>query len=1243
MKLLKLFVFAASIVLVVPISLAAQEVDLRNFANGPGKDETVTYVDLTPYANRRFEDETPDDKVGGWTDQGSNDLRFIPKGYQYFRNVPFHVADKLAVVGNVAEPGCIALRSRNNLQAPIESEPIAVNAAAQYLYFLHCCSYGEPNVHCADYVIQYADGTSETIPLRVGREIDEWWEAAATHRPLNAVLAWKGRNPVKDDVGFYLFEWANPHPEKRIAAIVFRSLDTVTTPILIAVTASDRRIEIGPQPRVFEDTGYAVCEYRDRIRTAPVFARGSAALALNRALPIAAESEVRRARIDVSRYRATKAASVECTLGGVSKTIQLQPRQLRAQFVFAEPDVLKHLTDNKSAFQVIVKTDDPDGVGFYRYETNPNHDWIPSGEDLEHGVFAVSGVYDVTPFLPHHKLSGYVEHRPSPVTSQPAAREDAALTVAAVEPDWTRARVCLNGVWQWQPGGPKGFVAAEDNIPADGWEQIALPADVGPKVFEANNEFISAWFKKELFIPAAWKGKRIVMQFDGVADFATVFCNGRKLCYQEGDIAFEVDLSDAVVAGRNNTVCVFVENVVKGIVLRKETLPSASILAAAVPFQGHAYRIEMIRGAWDQNPDEIELLVDGRDVGKKTGGVEQVAAEGDGLYHRELQWDRSILYFSTPGNVPLESLGDRLTIRYNYPGMFRHFSKPDYYHYWNRPCHHLTGLYRDIHLQVSGKTAIDEVFVRTSVRDMRLEADVAFANVPADGATAFASVRDGGKTVLDLGRLEVEAAGAKVTFSKGWDDPTLWEPSNPYLYHLQVELKDRSGNVQDRTFTRFGFREFWIDGPDFVFNGQKPFMLQNAFIHANYLPMHRNHIRGLYQDFNQQGNINIIRWHVTGSIFPEIAEIADEMGMMLQPEDVAQPVPMTEQGIVDLDQWQTRTVDRAVAAFKRMRNSPSVVMWSADNEHTVCTQPDQVGPTDRSVVEALLRLNAAVKRMDPTRPIVNNGDSTIALLDFWKDPRVDTIDGHYVPINFFVDWQNRFGKPCTTGEESMGGPFGWTYQGESQGYLGRGEDPGPYFYKAVNAAANYLSDRIRSWKNLGLPGICPFAFTLRYNPCLLAWDGVHYGGATPDVPWPALSGEGPKPLRYGYDWGFSYNFFDPSAPNIYLRTWNAVRDSFDETPRLEPRLSPEVIVELLDADGQPIADQPVWLIPTDQPGNPYGVTTDVHGRAWFWCKSGPGTYTAVVQRDGQTHQTQITPAPPGQWLQIKTVRCRLPQ
>jgi hypothetical protein len=402
--------------------------------NGPGKDDTAKYVDLVPYANRRFEDQTADDKVGGWTDQGANDMRFIPKGHQYFRNVPFYVADRLAVVGNLPEPGCISLKSKNNPHAPLESKPITIDAQARYLYFLHCCAYGKHNVHCADYVINYADGTNVVIPLHVGREIDEWWEAA-TRRPLGAVLAWRGQNPVKDDVGFYLFEWRNPHPDKKIASIVFRSLNTVTTPILIAVTATKKKVEIAPEPRVYRDPGYTICEYRDRIKTAPRFTRGPAKIALRRRIPIAAESEVRKARFDIIRYRAKQAATVRCTLAGVTKAMQLQPGELRAQFFFTEQAALTYLMKNKGSFQITVVTDDPEGIGTYRYETNPNHDWIPNGEDLEHGVHGISGVYDVTAFLPHHKFSGYVENRPKPVTSRPVPTENVKLTPTTIRTD----------------------------------------------------------------------------------------------------------------------------------------------------------------------------------------------------------------------------------------------------------------------------------------------------------------------------------------------------------------------------------------------------------------------------------------------------------------------------------------------------------------------------------------------------------------------------------------------------------------------------------------------------------------------------------------------------------------------------------------------------------------------------------------------------------------------------------------
>ncbi len=1206
--------------------------------NGPGKDDTVTYVDLTPYANRRFEDETADDKVGGWTDQGANDMRFIPKGYQFFRNVPFYISDKLAVIGNAPEPGCIILGGKNSPGLMTETKPMAVNTSVKYVYFLHTAAWAGDPAHAADYIVKYADGSTATIPIRTGVEVSEWWEPKDTHK---AVVAWRGRNPVKDNVGFYLFEWANPHPEKKIESIVFRSAKDVPVPILIGITTSPKKIEIGPYPRPYHDQGATVCEYRERIKTAPEFGKGPKELTVTRVLPIAKESQVKHVRIDTVRYRADRPAKVQCTLAGVTKKVALPAGELRAQFVYSEPEVLKYLTEHKQGFSVTVSMDDPDGCGAYRYETNPNHDWILKGEDFEHGVYSVSGVYMITPYHPDHKYSGYVENRPLGVKALPAVKEEAVLKAGEITPDWLGSRVCLSTTWQWQPGARKGFVPTEDKIPAKGWEDILIPADVGDRIFEKDQYCISAWFKKDIFIPAAWRDKRIEIQFDSVADFATVFCNGKKLVYHEGVAAFEVDLTPAVKFGESNTVHVFAENVFKGMILAKETLRLKDIESSVMPYKGHAYRIEMVRGAWDQKPDEVELLLDGKDVGKKTGDLESVVKTGDGLYHRQLEWNTSYLFFSVPENVDLKQLRDRLAIRYYTPGVFTHEGRPDSSHHWRAPRACATGLNRDVFLSITGKTFIDDVIIRTSMKKMQLETDVICKNIPADGATVSAKVRDGAGTVLDLGSLPVGTSDSKVTFTREWKTPQIWGPTNPYLYFLEFELKDKTGRVLDRKFERFGFREFRVEGPDFVFNGQKPFYIQNASFGMWHGPMNRVHFRWLCLDMNQQGNINMIRTHQFGTQYPDTADVADEMGMLLEPED-PYFIPRwvyDDQGLIDFEKLKI-PIRWTVSAMKQMRNHPSVVMWSADNEHQVDTRPEQLTPGGKDTAEAILRLNAAVKAMDPTRPIVNNGDSVFALHDYWKDPRVDTIDGHYVNFSFFANWKQRFGKPCTTGEESLGGPFAWTYQHPTMNMVRKGEDARTYFWNNVNAAANYIGARIQAWRKLDLAGICPFSFQLRYNPFLLAYPNVHYGGATPDVSWPAQAGEGPKPKCYGYDYQHSFNFYDPSAPRIYLRTFNSVRDNFDEVLKLQPRLSPEVVIELVDADGKPVRDQMVWLIPTDQPGAPYGIPTDPSGKAWFWCKSGPGKYLVYTQIAGKSYQVEVTPAAPGEWLQVKTVRCQ---
>jgi hypothetical protein len=1210
----------------------------ESVGNGPGKDDTVTYIDLTPYANRRFEDETGEDKIGGWTDQGANDMRFIPKGYQFFRNVPFYISDKLAVIGNAPEPGCIVLGGKNSPGLMMETKPMPVNAPAGYLYFLQASAWSDNNIHCADYIVKYADGSTAAIPMRTGIEVGEWWEPKDMTQ---ALVAWRGRNPAKDNVGFYLFEWANPHPDKKIDSIVFRSTNNTAVPILIGITASPKKIDIGPYPRPYRDQGATVCEYRERIKTAPDFEKGPKQLTVTRVLPIAKESQVKHARIDVVRYRSDRPAKVQCTLAGVTKTTNLPAGQLRAQFIFSEKDVLKYLTEHKQGFSIIVNTDDPEGFAAYRYETNPNHDWILTGEDFKHGVYGVSAVYMITPFLPDHKYSGYVENRPKGITALPTVKETVELKPGDPQTDWLGSKICLSTTWQWQPGAKKGFVATEDKIPSKGWKDILIPADVGPNIFEKDPYCISAWFKKDLFIPPAWQGKRIVIQFDSVSDFATVFCNGKKLVYHEGVAAFEADLTPAIKFGQTNTIHVFSENVFKGMILATDTLRLKDVEALVMPYKGHAYRIELVRGAWDQKPDEVELLLDGKDVGKKAGDPESVIKTGDGLYHRQLEWNTSFLFFSVPGNVDLKSLRDRLAIRYYSPGVFTHQGRPDAPHHWRSPRSCATGLTRDVFLSVTGKSFIDDVFIRTSMQRMQLEADVECKNVPAEGATLSATVRDGTKTVLDLGVLPVNASGSKITLTREWKNPQIWCPKNPYLYYLQIELKDNAGRLLDRRFERFGFREFRIEGPEFVFNGKKPFYIQNASFGMWFGQLNRVHLRWLYLDMNQQANINMVRGHQFGTQYPDTAEVADEMGMLLQPED-PYFIPRwayDDQGLIDFEKLKI-PIQWTVAAMKRMRNHPSVVMWSADNEHQVDTRPEQLTPSGKSMAEAILRLNTAIKTIDPIRPIVNNGDSVFAMHNYWKDPRLDTIDGHYVNFSFFANWKQRFGKPCTTGEEALGGPFAWTYQHPTKNMVLKGEDARTYFWNNVNAAANYIGSRIQSWKKLELAGICPFSFQLQYNPFLLAWPGVQFGDPGPDVPWPAQAGEGPKPKNYGYDYQHSYNFFDPNAPRIYLRTFNAVKDSFDQVPKLRPRLSPEVVIELVDPAGKPLRDTVVWLIPTDQPGAPFGIPTDPAGKAWFWCKPGPGKYRLQTQIAGESYHAEITPAPPGEWLQVKTIRCQ---
>jgi len=193
------------------------------------QEKDVFFVDLKPYCNMGFADETADDGKGGWDDTGpDNDLRMLPTGKQKMRGVPFHVIDPAGNRGR----SCIVLRGKGRSMFPLSAKGIAVGKKAASLFFLHTTSWsGEKQ--CGRYVIHYADGSKEDIDLELEYNIGSWWYPGNL---AEAEVAWQTTGRTAGSVGLHLMEWKNPHPEKKIGSLDIVSTGRGAVLHLVAVT-----------------------------------------------------------------------------------------------------------------------------------------------------------------------------------------------------------------------------------------------------------------------------------------------------------------------------------------------------------------------------------------------------------------------------------------------------------------------------------------------------------------------------------------------------------------------------------------------------------------------------------------------------------------------------------------------------------------------------------------------------------------------------------------------------------------------------------------------------------------------------------------------------------------------------------------------------------------------------------------------------------------------------------------------
>ena len=162
----------------------------------------------------------------------------------------------------------------------------------------------------------------------------------------------------------------------------------------------------------------------------------------------------------------------------------------------------------------------------------------------------------------------------------------------------TRERVCVNGLWRWQPADP-----ASERVPSGRWGHFKVPGcwpgitnymqkdcqtvHAHPSWGDRNpRDLTAAWYQREIAIPAEWAGRRVALHAEYLNSFAAVYVDGDKA----GEIQFpagEVDLTSLCRPGGKHVLSVLVVAIpLKGVMLAFNDSNAARTVRGSVARRG---------------------------------------------------------------------------------------------------------------------------------------------------------------------------------------------------------------------------------------------------------------------------------------------------------------------------------------------------------------------------------------------------------------------------------------------------------------------------------------------------------------------------------------------------------------------------------------------------------------------------------------------------------------------------------
>jgi beta-galactosidase len=383
------------------------------------------------------------------------------------------------------------------------------------------------------------------------------------------------------------------------------------------------------------------------------------------------------------------------------------------------------------------------------------------------------------------------------------------------------------------------------------WSNVALPHIFQTR--QAYDALTQAWYRREIAIPAALKGKRLFVVFEGVTSVADVYVNGRHLGQHRGAYTrFLFDATTALHPGPGNQIAVRVDNTVS----RSQDL---------FPNKTRLYKL------WGGINRKVWLLAT------------------EPLHIDPTDYASSGIYI-TPSNVSADSakLSTQVLVRNDLP-------------------------------------SIQDAQVRATL--------IAPSGAAVKTFTGTAKVNPGERATVALeGTVE---------------HPRLWEPGQPNLYHLRVEVLS-GGRIVDTVIQPTGFRTV-----DFRFSENKVFVNGKRwrFFGADLHPevedkgnaVSDDDLRANF-DLMQDLGVNFMRLpHYPHAQFEY--DLCDERGIFC----------WAENGHTNDEKFGPTGEQITTEIVKQNYNHPAIPLWSVGNEAFAETSEAAV---------------PVVRALDPIRPVL---------------------------------------------------------------------------------------------------------------------------------------------------------------------------------------------------------------------------------------------------------------------------------